>query len=106
MVLLRGMLDSVERSLTDLEQRIPDMVQREYELPWACCGRCRDRSHWPRVPCWRKGKTTWTRTRRMDEIAYNSPSETASVVGIGLTTYKLNIRGRRQGKTSLLETRG
>ena len=33
-VLLREMLDAVERSLADLERRILDAVQRDYELPW------------------------------------------------------------------------
>ena len=33
-VLLRGMLDAVERSLSDLEGRILDAVRRDYELPW------------------------------------------------------------------------
>ena len=33
-VLLRDMLDAVERSLGDLEGRILDAVRREYELPW------------------------------------------------------------------------
>ena len=33
-VLLRGMLDAVERSLADLEGRILDAVRRDYELPW------------------------------------------------------------------------
>ena len=33
-VLLRDMLDAVERSLADLERRILDAVKRDYELPW------------------------------------------------------------------------
>ena len=33
-VLLREMLDAVERSLAELERRILDVVQRDYELPW------------------------------------------------------------------------
>ena len=34
MVLLRDVLDAVERSLADLERRIFDAVKRDYELPW------------------------------------------------------------------------
>ena len=34
MVLLREMLDAVERSLAELERRILDVVQRDFELPW------------------------------------------------------------------------
>ena len=33
-VLLRDLLDTVERSLADLERRILDAVARDYELPW------------------------------------------------------------------------
>ena len=33
-VLLRDMLDAVERSLADLERHILDAVRRDYELPW------------------------------------------------------------------------
>ena len=33
-VLLRDMLDAVERSLADLERHILDAVRRNYELPW------------------------------------------------------------------------
>ena len=33
-VLLREMLDTVERSLADPERRILDVAQRDYELPW------------------------------------------------------------------------
>ena len=33
-VLLRNMLDAVERSLADLERHILDAVRRDYELPW------------------------------------------------------------------------
>ena len=33
-VLLRDVLDAVERSLADLERRILDAVKRDYELPW------------------------------------------------------------------------
>ena len=33
-VLLRDVLDAVERSLADLERRIFDAVKRDYELPW------------------------------------------------------------------------
>lgn len=33
-VLLREMLDAVERSLADLERRIVATVRRDYELPW------------------------------------------------------------------------
>ena len=33
-VLLRDMLAAVERSLADLERRIPAAVQQDYELPW------------------------------------------------------------------------
>ena len=33
-VLLRGMSDEVERSLADLERRVLDTVQRDYERPW------------------------------------------------------------------------
>ena len=33
-VLLRDMLDAVERTLADMERRIEDAVRRDYELPW------------------------------------------------------------------------
>ena len=33
-VLLREMVDTVERSLADLGRRILDVAQRDYELPW------------------------------------------------------------------------
>ena len=33
-VLLREMLDTVERSLADLERRILEVARRDYELPW------------------------------------------------------------------------